>query len=77
MKSETIDSEVTPHESISIIETLSITASIEQSLIESRFFEVFETDSAELKHTLMKIRDDTIAHREKANKELENYKKSQ
>jgi len=64
-------------QSIPLIEALSITVSIEQSLIESRFFEVFETDSAELKNTLMEIDDDTLKHREKANKELQKHKKNQ
>ncbi|MFC1871777.1 hypothetical protein ACFLYF_05215 [Chloroflexota bacterium] len=47
---------------IPLIEALSITFYVEKSLIESRFFEVFQTDSAELKHVLMKIRDETIVH---------------
>jgi rubrerythrin len=62
---------------IPLIEALSITLYIEQSLIESKSFEVFKTDSAELKHTLTKLRDDTLAHRNKAKEELETYKKNQ
>jgi len=61
---------------IPLIEALSTTFYIEQSLIESRFFEVFQTDSAELKHTLTKLRDDTTAHRNKAKEKLETYKKN-
>ncbi|MDD4858892.1 MAG: hypothetical protein PHR56_01605 [Dehalococcoidales bacterium] len=63
-------------EKIPIVEALSITVSIEQSLIESKFFEVFETDSVELKRTLTKIRDDTLVHRNKAKDALETYKKN-
>jgi rubrerythrin len=61
---------------IPIVEALSITLSIEQSLIESKFFEVFETDSVNLKHILVKIRDDTTKHREKSKEALETYKKT-
>ena len=61
---------------IPLIEALSITLYIEQSLIESKIFEIFETDSAELKHTLKNLRADTVTHHNKAKAELEKYKKS-
>jgi hypothetical protein len=61
---------------VPLIEALSITSDIEQSLIESKYFEVFKTDSAELQHILTKLRDETIAHRNKAKDELEKYKKA-
>ena len=61
---------------VSLIEALSITSDIEQSLIESKYFEVFKTDSAEIQHILKKIRDETLAHRNKAKDELEKYKKT-
>ena len=61
-------------EEISLIEALSITLYIEESLIESRFFEVFKADSAELQHTLAKLRDETLAHRNRAKETLEQYK---
>ena len=41
---------------------LSIANAIEQSLIESKFFEVFETDSIDLKRLLFKLRDETREH---------------
>lgn len=59
---------------IPLIEALSITLYIEQSLIESKFFEVFKTDSAELQCTLTKLRDETLAHRNRAKETLEKYK---
>ena len=59
---------------IPLIEALSITLYIEQSLIESKFFEVFKTDSAELQGTLTKLRDETLAHRNRAKETLEKYK---
>jgi hypothetical protein len=62
---------------ITLIEALSITLYIEQSLIESRVFEIFKTDSAESKHTLTNLRNDTLAHRNKVKEELETYKKNQ
>jgi rubrerythrin len=64
-------------QNIPLIEALSITLYIEQSLIESKSFEIFKTDSAELKHTLTRLRDDTLVHRNKAKEALEKYKKNQ
>jgi hypothetical protein len=61
-------------EEIPLIEALSITLYIEQSLIESKFFEVFKADSAEVQHTLAKLRDETLAHRNRAKETLEKYK---
>lgn len=60
---------------VPLIEALSITFYIEQSLIESKFFEVFKTDSAKVRATLIRIRDQTTAHRNKARETLEKYKK--
>jgi len=62
---------------VSLIEALSITLYIEQSLVESKVFEIFKTDSAELKHTLTKLRDDTLVHCKRAKEELEKYKNNQ
>jgi hypothetical protein len=62
-------------QNIPLIEALSTTSYIEQSLIEAKFFEVFETDSTELKDILTKIRNDTTAHRNRAKAELEKFKK--
>ena len=59
---------------IPLIEALSITLYIEQSLIESKFFEVFKTDSAELQRTFAELRDETLAHRNRAKETLEKYK---
>lgn len=61
---------------IPIIEALSITFYIEQSLIESKFFEIFETDSAEVKHILTNIRNDTLTHHKKAKEQMEKYRNS-
>jgi hypothetical protein len=59
---------------IPLVEALSITLYIEQSLIESKFFDVFRTDSAELQRTLTKLREETLAHRNRAKETLEKYK---
>lgn len=61
---------------IPLIEALAITLYIEQSLIESKFFEIFRTDSAQVRATLIEIRDQTTAHRNKAKDFLEKYKKA-
>lgn len=44
---------------------LSVALSIEQALIERRFFEVFETDSVELKHVLQDLASATESHLKK------------
>lgn len=62
---------------IPLIEALSTTLYIEKSLIENQFFEVFKTDSAELKRTLARLRDDTLVHRDKAKETLDRWKKNQ
>ena len=64
-------------EEIPLIEALSITLYIEQSLIESRFFELFRADSAELQYILAKLRDETLAHRNRAQETLEKHKQAQ
>ena len=64
-------------EEIPVIEALSVTLYIEQSLIESRFLELFRADSAELQYTLAKLRDETLAHRNRAKETLEKHKQAQ
>jgi rubrerythrin len=64
-------------QAIPLIEALSITFYIEQSLIESKFFDVFKTDSPELQVTLAKLHDETLAHRNRAKETLEKYKRIQ
>jgi hypothetical protein len=64
-------------EEIPVIEALSITLYIEESLIEGRFFELFRVDSAELQYTLAKLRDETLAHRNRAKETLEKYRHTQ
>jgi hypothetical protein len=60
----------------SLTEALSITLFIEQSLIESKYFEVFKADSTETKRVLKKLLDDTLAHGNKARAELEKIRKN-
>ena len=47
---------------ISLITALSTALYIEQSIIEHQYFEVFETDSVELKHLLMELSQATDDH---------------
>ena len=49
-------------EQMPLITALSIALSIEQSMIEKRFFEIFDTDSAELKHVLHDLTASTEEH---------------
>ncbi|MBN1368791.1 MAG: hypothetical protein JW954_00965 [Dehalococcoidaceae bacterium] len=62
------------NQAIPLMEAIAITFYIEDSLIENRFFEIFEADSAEIKNTLIGLRSDTEAHRKKAKEELERHK---
>ncbi|HUT29857.1 MAG TPA: hypothetical protein VMX13_08695 [Sedimentisphaerales bacterium] len=49
---------------LDLIGALSTASSIEDALIEKRFFEIFEADSAELKETLRKLAQATEDHRQ-------------
>ncbi len=60
-----------------LTEALSITFFVEQSLIESKYFEVFRADSAEVKRVFNRLRDETTAHGKQAKAELEKYRKTQ
>jgi|WetSurMetagenome_2_1015567.scaffolds.fasta_scaffold102969_2 rubrerythrin len=60
-----------------LTEALSIACFIEQSLIETNYFEVFRADSAEIKRVFNKLRDETLAHGKKAKAELEKHRKTQ
>ena len=59
------------HGDISLINALSAAYYYEMALIERKFFEVFETDSAELKHTLINLSEETIKHQAKIKEALE------
>ena len=49
-------------EQIPLITALSIALDIEKSIIESNFFEIFDTDSAELRHVLHELAASTSEH---------------
>lgn len=51
-------------------ETLAVVFDIENSLLEKGIFEVFYSDSAELKKTLQQLISATALHRDKVNQEL-------
>ena len=48
---------------LDLVSALSTASSIEDALIENRFFEIFETDSPELKETLRRLAEATGDHR--------------
>jgi len=50
--------------SSSLINALSVALSIEESMIEHKFFDVFEADSVEIRHVLLKLAADTRSHLE-------------
>lgn len=65
------ESEKANKQSITVVEALNVAFYIEQSLLERRWFEIFETDSVELKHLLTKLDNETKKHRAKLKETLE------
>ena len=59
------------HGDISLINALSAAYYYEMALIERKFFEIFETDSVKLKHTLINLSEETIKHQKKIKEVLE------
>ena len=59
---------------IDLISALSTASSIEDALIENRFFEIFEADSAQLKETLRRLAQATEDHRRRILKVKEENK---
>ncbi|MFC1622634.1 hypothetical protein ACFL1Y_01395 [Patescibacteria group bacterium] len=47
---------------VELINALSVAVDLEKSLLESKCFEVFESDTVELKNVLQKLADDTKEH---------------
>ena len=62
------------HSDIPLIKALSVAYYYETALIERKFFEVFETDSAELKHTLISLSEETIKHQKQIKEALDKEK---
>jgi hypothetical protein len=60
--------------SVTLVEALSTTLSIEQSLIERRLFEIFDSDSAEFKQLISTIDQENKLLSRKAEDALERYK---
>jgi len=60
---------------LSLIEALSTSCYFETALIEKKYFEVFEGDSVELKHTLIKLSDATKNHQNKIKEFLDKERK--
>ena len=59
---EYLEGELRRQGPVPLARALSVALSTEQALIERRFFEVFETDSAELKHVLHDLASATEEH---------------
>jgi len=56
------------------ITALSVARDAERALIERRFFEVFETDSVEMKHQLQRLADSVEEHIRKVEQSWEEYR---
>lgn len=59
-----------------LLNALSVTLYIEESLIESRFFEVFEADAPQLKQLLRNLESATKAHAARTREALRNFKRA-
>jgi len=59
------------HDDVLLINALSAAYYYEMALIERKFFEVFDTDSAELKNVLFNLSEETIKHQKKIKEALE------
>jgi len=59
-----------------LLNALSITKYVEDSLIERQYFNIVEGDSDELEQTLQKLADATKSHIQLVNQTLEDYKKT-
>ncbi|MBM4446162.1 MAG: hypothetical protein FJ023_02255 [Chloroflexi bacterium] len=58
------ESEPNRVKALSLINALSVAVYIEESIIEHKFFDVFETDSVELRHVLLNLAAETKKHLE-------------
>lgn len=58
----------------SLINALSVAVYIEESIIERKFFEIFETDSARCKQILSDLADETAKHFEKTRQMWDEHK---
>ena len=63
-----LEREIAKATTIPLIESLSTALYIEKSLIERKYFEVFDSDSAELTHLLEELRSATEQHIQKIEK---------
>lgn len=59
-----------------LLNALAATLYIEESLIERKYFDVFETDAPALKHVLLRLAAATRAHVGKARETLDNYRRT-
>lgn len=57
-----------------LLNALAVTLYIEESLLERKYFDVFESDAPELKQVLLNLAAATRTHVEKARKALDSYK---
>jgi len=60
----------------SLINALSVAVHIEESMIEHKFFDVFETDSVELRHVLLNLAAETKRHLEQVRQMWNEHRQS-
>jgi rubrerythrin len=61
---------------ITLLNALAVTLYIEESLLERKYFEVFETDAPQLSRVLQNLAASTRTHVDKARRALDSYRKT-
>lgn len=59
-----------------LLNALAATLYIEESMIERKYFDVFEADAPELKRVLLRLAEATEVHVDRARETLENYRRA-
>lgn len=59
-----------------LLNALATTLYIEESMIEKKYFEVFESDDPQLKHVLLRLAGATKAHVKRARQTLDDYRRT-
>ncbi len=59
-----------------VLNALAATLYIEESMIEKKYFDVFESDAPQLKHVLLSLEEATRAHVDRARQTLDDYRRA-
>jgi len=59
-----------------VLNALAATLYIEESMIEKKYFDVFESDAPQLKHVLLRLEEATRVHVDRARETLDNHRRT-